>query len=31
MLLDKVKALTGYYFEWNDVAKNLDDGKRQRV
>ena len=25
--LDKVDQLNGYYFEWNDVAKNLDGGK----
>ena len=25
--LDKVDQLNGYYFEWNDVAKNLDNGK----
>ena len=25
--LDKVYQLNGYYFEWNDVAKNLDGGK----
>ena len=25
--LDKVDQLNGYYYEWNDVAKNLDGGK----
>ena len=25
--LDKVDQLNGYYFKWNDVAKNLDGGK----
>ena len=25
--LDKVDQLNGYYFEWNNVAKNLDGGK----
>ena len=25
--LDKVDQLNGYYFEWNDVAKGLDDGR----
>ena len=25
--LDKVDQLNGYYYEWNDLAKSLDDGR----
>ena len=25
--LDKVDQLNGYYYEWNDLAKSLDNGK----
>ena len=25
--LDKVDRLSGYYYEWNDLAKSLDNGK----
>lgn len=25
--LDKINQLNGYYYEWNDLAKSLDDGR----